>query len=541
MDPKTSAIIVIALATIAFFVFVFFSYKTWTITHLIMTVLVYFSSIAFVIYAGVTLKTQSEWRHIYNERKKELARAQMELILLEIGFAKNEKGEWISIGEAESEAVKNRKSKRQLETEIEVTLKDRGRAWRNCAPSAINAAGLTLTTYVPDATVDPTAEGFVAPKNNLPVGSVVYCFREEDFTDPDDAANVMRIPTAYMGEFNVTVATDTTVTLVSAGPTTTAFAREWTVPGTWAIYSTMPADDHDLFRGMDLAKLKLFIRQPAGLAVEKYNADLDEYIRSGTTAKADDPPEQVWLKIKFEKPHKIDVDSTEKVVFTDKYFDATGGTIPLLLRRNAATDIAVGDELIVEKTEAQKLIDQGIAKETEKIFMRRLRDYAFLFRQIQLRRLRIYDGDDTIKQDLIPIVASAQKIDEERVYREAEKAKLAADHARFAAEVTAINKHFQAVNARHSANLAELRRLYNENNQYAAELARLQGQMAGQIEQRIRGSAPAPMTPPAAPSTPPASTPPAGPPAAPATPPAATPATPPAAPAAPAAPRPTAA
>ncbi|MGH7138825.1 MAG: hypothetical protein ACREHD_24015, partial [Pirellulales bacterium] len=101
------------------------------------------------------------------------------------------------------------------------------------------------------------------------------------------------VPANFMGEYKVTGLADKSVSLA---PTTLPpnkklfdqqIARIRDTKSLWAIDETLPTDRHDVFRGYDQAQLSQMM---PGVPPEV----LQEYLRDGSDAQPNDPPERVF-------------------------------------------------------------------------------------------------------------------------------------------------------------------------------------------------------------------------------------------------------
>ena len=66
--------IVLGLLVIFSFVVAYFSARTWSVTHVVLVVLVILTSVAFVILTSASLKTKSVWQSEYVDHQGQLDR-----------------------------------------------------------------------------------------------------------------------------------------------------------------------------------------------------------------------------------------------------------------------------------------------------------------------------------------------------------------------------------------------------------------------------------------------------------------------------------
>jgi hypothetical protein len=153
----------------------------------------------------------------------------------------------------------------ELDHEILLATRRRGRVWRNVAPASKDPASIKVNIPA------PTPAGL---SNN----TVVYLFEE----------GPAQLPTAegrpqgkqYLGEFRVTDTAGQQATLSPVQPLDQFEQQRLAASsGPWVIYETMPVDRHAVFAGLPEEELKK--RLPA--------SSVQEYIRHGKEATADDP------------------------------------------------------------------------------------------------------------------------------------------------------------------------------------------------------------------------------------------------------------
>lgn len=137
---------------------------------------------------------------------------------------------------------------------------DRGRVWTPVNPEkAFSNAG--------EGTVKVEAP---SPHRILPK-TVLFAF------DPD----------GYLGEFQVTAATDATVSLAPNMRMSERQLKRLTAStANWTLYEVMPIDRHEAFAGLDKEKL-------AALMPGESEESINQYAKDGQPAGPDDPPQNV--------------------------------------------------------------------------------------------------------------------------------------------------------------------------------------------------------------------------------------------------------
>lgn len=225
---------------------------------------------------------------------------------------------------------------RELEVKLHDLLTGRGKVWRGCTIQKFDPATLQLAAEVP----------FPEP-HQIPDKSMLYLFEEADGGH-------------YMGEFKVTGVAEKAVSLAPTMPPPTANLLKTfndRVKGTrsmWSSYEKLPTDRHDVFRGFDQNQLSQLM---PGVPPEV----LQEYLRDGTDAQPNDPPERV-------------VDKKYERLLRDygEYFHSLNDEIASLRDQNAAAET---DKQIAEKLQAdaekevqsrQTLIDKTLKPELDR-------------------------------------------------------------------------------------------------------------------------------------------------------------------------------
>ena len=189
----------VLLGVVALF-FIFLTYmntKTWRWVHVTFMFLVFAASVTFSIYAAMTLKTRSFWVGTHDKTEKQVEDLQKQL-------------ETVTRGNPQDPAAPSLVSVR---AELAETVIDRGRVWRGCLPN-FGQGNITVATAPPP---DPSLPAPAAvAKNNIQPRTILHAFREGQIAGAD--ALPITVPIAYVGEFEVTAATDTSVTLVPTMP-----------------------------------------------------------------------------------------------------------------------------------------------------------------------------------------------------------------------------------------------------------------------------------------------------------------------------------
>src|SRR5947207_2310791 len=116
-------------AVVALFV-IYLTYmntKTWRWVHVTFTFLVFAASVAFCVYAAMTLKTRAAWIKLHDNLEKQVAKTQAEVEQVTRGDPKDVEGKTASLF--------------SVREELGRTILDRGRVWRGCMPSINRQTG----------------------------------------------------------------------------------------------------------------------------------------------------------------------------------------------------------------------------------------------------------------------------------------------------------------------------------------------------------------------------------------------------------------
>jgi hypothetical protein len=255
---------------LASFVVAFFSARTWHWGHVIVVVGIVLATFGFMLLAAETLRINRVYRTAINQKTQQLEAITAANNALEKGT--NNTGIISSLrSEPEPNVVnipenaESIPSLDELDHEILLATRRRGRVWRNVAPAGVDQSGVKVNLPA------PTPAGL---NNN----TIVYLFEEGPAQLP--AADGKPQGKQYLGEFRVTAVAGQQATLAPVQPLDQFEQQRLTTSrGPWVIYETMPQDRHEIFAGMTEEVLKQ--KLPA--------SSVQEYIRHGKEATADDP------------------------------------------------------------------------------------------------------------------------------------------------------------------------------------------------------------------------------------------------------------
>jgi hypothetical protein len=479
MDNPLVLQIVGGLVAIFFIFLLVMCWKSWRFTHIFFSFLVFAGAAAFLWIASMSLKTHNAWRTLYEGYTKEIKKAE----------AENQQYIHGDLNEVEQTDA----SFGSLQAELDRSLVERGRVWRECTPSRPtnqDPASFTIQVRTVPASLP---QGTTPVPNGIINKTVLYAFAE---AENDDG---WRVPAAYLGEFSVTNATPTDVVLQAMLPLLPDQVQRITQGGTtWALYEIMPLDGHEILAemdetekrmvGLDKTELTRYIPNP-GLPQDKYDAIIESFHRFNREATEDDPPENTWMMVKFVKAHSIQVDSDAEQSLLEpdgRYFDTSGRAVEGRVRHGeeGTVEFEVGDTGIFDLDTADTLIADGVAEKVKLIYRRDLHDYGRFFADARLRHNELDDSIARAQRELDTYVALKAKVDADILVYNDEKVKLERDLEGFRRELADATAYAQALDVQWQKTLKELSDLYRANNQLVDELTRLQSQMAQEIQRR---------------------------------------------------------
>ena len=244
----------------------------------------------------------------------------------------------------------------------------------------------------------------------------------------------------------------------------------------------MPVDGHQWFDGADeqrqaqLPKMLGGVPQPV----------LQAYLRDGRPATDTDPPEHVWLEVKFLKDYEMAVDAPAGTSLDTEAFNSEGQAVnPRLQRKGEGEDagkVKFGPEppriqtAILDKLTAQELIDGGIAAlaaDSKPIYRRPLNDYERKLHGIHDRVVELTSRVRQLDMDNKALLVSNEKANEQAKLVEELKGMLSEDLQKTKYERDELKKYHDALAERVNKVQAELSQLYRANKAIAREMAEL--------------------------------------------------------------------
>lgn len=334
-------LIVLALAS---FVIAFFSARTWHWGYVIVVELIFLATMGFFLLASEMVRINAVYRTKINTDQKELDKVDAQNGALQNGSTDGSIIAQLSGQEPPVKTTKDSEGNEKIESiadldhELLIATRLRGRIWRNVKPAGVpNAQTGAINVAIPA----PTPAG-------IKKESVVFMF-DDGPPQPPAANGVPRGP-QYLGEF----------TVVSAGPQQAAlqpvlaldeFERRRLAGsrGPWIIYETMPLDRHEIFAGKTDQQLQQLLPKKT----------VNEYIRDRKPATADDDPLRVVGFDENRKPLPAGDSKITKKENRRRLRDYAAEFDEMARRRIAVlTDIDAIKKDIVRLTQAKEAADK---------------------------------------------------------------------------------------------------------------------------------------------------------------------------------------
>ena len=512
MDSSIILYIVLGLISIFFIVASIFSGKTWQVLHVLIVAAVFVAAMFAMFLCAATFKTNDTFRTEYEAFKKELDQVETEIGKLREGYAQMDSGE----------VVRAEDSVRSLKAELSRVLYDRGRVWPNCFVDGFgqNSVTLNLSRWGDQACFQqtqfdaqaglPEADGEAVP--NDPHGiegrMIVYAFLETPVSgiaeqqraallvsSKSDLAGheeMCKVPTVYLGKFAVSEVSPTTVTLVPTKPLREQqIAAMQDEQSSWRLLETMPVDSFDIFADLDETQLQSLFAPEV----------IDQYLKDRKPGdRGQDPGERLWMKVRFDRDHEIAVDAPgEPPKSPQQDYNNVGQADPKWLRHGGEGEdrgkakFTKGEEAIFDPETADDLINRGICEELDRVYVRELRDYDYLFESMHARAASLADTAETIRRDTEILIAEPDgaiaQVNKNIAYREQEINKLKADLAKFTYERDELVKYREAVEREQREVTNFLTSLYHTNLALVVELTAVSQRLEQSIDQRTREAA----------------------------------------------------
>jgi hypothetical protein len=474
------------ILVVLFLVAVIMGHKSWKAHTIIMVFVVFLSAFSFMCLSGMVLKTHKSWREIlhgpYGKPEEGLIQKTLELEKAnhELEFGKEKaNGEVIEDGIV------------QLKRELRAMTYDRGRVFTECKPAPMagnsTAVQVTIDSPTPTGITPNTILYLFDTKPLLEQGSYLGEYRVTNVVDPgavaaggDDAAAEAEPGAAAGGQ-------PASITLQPAWPLSpfemTRLVNSANRGGPWNLHDKMPADSHTVFHDMDGATAKELGVPDAELAnLDKTERLLKllpsnvvpEYVKDQEPPEAGDPERRIHVFVEFQDDHTITGPGGETYAYEKK--QKVWLPKESLKDQSGSTVIPGADELA-----AAGIVE---IEDDEQRYVRSLRDYGHLFRELYLQRDRrsdkiiVIDVDvgsmGTVLTDKLKVVADF----------EAENRVVKADRDRFVYEMQTLSKLVEGLRQEAIATYRQMTAVRQMNVQLAERLYQLQMRAIQDINRR---------------------------------------------------------
>lgn len=265
-------LIVIGVISLVAIVVAFFAARTWHWSQVLVVVGIVLSTVGFFLLSAEVLRINKVLRTTVNQKEKQLNEVLADNDALQHGtedgslIARISNTPWPDEKESPiKEGVETLPSVSELEHELVLQTRDRGRVWRKIVPGGMQ----------------PNGDVKIGVESPVPSGisqdTVVFLFEQGEPQLP--AADGSPRGPQYIGEFRVTQAEAQGATLQPVLPLDDFERRRIAGSrGPWTMYEVMPIDKYKIFEKLSEDELKKEIPPQS----------VSEYLRHGKEANADD-------------------------------------------------------------------------------------------------------------------------------------------------------------------------------------------------------------------------------------------------------------
>lgn len=480
---KIVLLILVFVYVCVFFWFIWKSAPTCRWYHLVLGSFALLFTIALLPMTAVVLKSRSAWAKQVADleaRAEQLERERSDLTNGVAGDPTRDPG-----------VLELQTNLRRLNAEVgrvfrDLEVRDRG------PNGVILGRAVAQPPAVDGIPVDPAAAPPAAPASTDPlaaVDSVVYAFAEQVLQEGGSA-----VPVFYLGEFRVTQSAADAITITPTVPLEPFQLQSANQANRWAIYEMMPTDNHEAFIAAgsisddDLLFGRVDEETLRSLFGNSVPAEtLNAYLRDGSRATPNDPPQTRWNKIEFLKDYELTVDGQDQRSASDGgFYDAMGQAVDSRLQRpeNDVVTFKAGEQLVILESAAQSLINDGTARLIDAYFVRPLVSYRHTLRDLR-QQIDYLDREAiSLQRQQIVLQAALDLTNEMTTKGQQRKLELEKDEAQVGKELAAIRSFSDNLNGQLVAAKQEMSRLYRENLAHERELERAQAEVRELVEAR---------------------------------------------------------
>jgi len=240
---------------------------------------------------------------------------------------------------------------------------------------------------------------------------------------------------------------------------------------------------------------------------------LRDYRRDGYRAEENEPEEDVWVKVRFNKALKLGGDEVDGAKPEDgvdpawkgldlSFFDSQGRALVGRLRRGEAVDFDENEVAVLHKGNLaddlqhldryQQYLDDGTIERLFDIYVRPLNDYEFRFHDYFQKDVYLMQRIGRSQRELILLAEANKKIQAEIAYRTEEKRKLGEDLAKHQRDANVMQDYVAKLETQKQALRLELAKVFQANQQLANKLVEINRRLTEEIDRRTNavGSSP---------------------------------------------------
>jgi hypothetical protein len=512
-------VILFAIVCILFLVALVLSTKTWRWLNIVAMLFLFPIAITFTIMFGHVVKHRFAERTDYEKVRVSLEKIKAENRVVQFGAPDQTRWTPDSIV--------------GLNHRLEMAVTGRGRVWRDCVPlGGFNNGVIKVSTFAPGPALPDGSQPEVTA-NSLREKTILFVFAQGS---PNERG--WQLPETYLGEFMVTSATDTEVTLQKSLVLDDALVDAH-VSSPWSLYELMPADSHGAFVRAEAAvaedevtflKDYDYAQRRADLETKYLPADaigldpdspeyidlIDRYaftdMSLGEIAKikADFKPtdNETWIRMdivgEFTGPEaetykKVDSDnSIPDITGMRGDFDQQGLAQSPSLQRNNKVELKKGDTVVVDIFDGikgyvdssgnnrQSMLERGVGKETERIFRRTLNDYGAIYHQSTVYLKLLAQEIKFQEAHNATISASETLMETEKTHREGVRDDLESDQDNLKRDMAVVDAAFDAVKTLLEKNQAKIAEMDARIEELTTQLATLELKWAAEADERTR-------------------------------------------------------
>ncbi len=467
--------ILCGILILAGFVALFMSRETWRVYQIVLVLFLLLANAVFFYLGARTLYLHRAWRS--EAAKYEQAYSAQEDQQRQLTGELDGRGEVI-VDRHEKIKQSAPWTIQDWKAELAEAMYGRGRVLYNVRATKVDPATGAISAVVEQP--DPVT---------LPKGSSVYVFQSqpprERRLDYEGAQVTIATPSIvrYLGDYLVSNLNDRAIELLPVDA-----ERKINVTGPLVIFELSPVDTHEAFAHLNEKEIRSLF--PPAVPREI----VEQYVHDGKPATAQDPPDQVWRRVRFKKEYAAKDDQARPAPATPPPA-AAGGAVDEPADETAAAvaptrlTFQPGDEAILDPKTAQQLVESGTADYVQNdpdagVYVRPLHDYPLAFREMRTQLLATNLKLGELARQIQAVQTSIELGKQTEQRRKEEAGRLTQDLEKFTFEsATAKKFHDDLAEAVKSA-YGQIGALKQSIGDRAQQLARLQLQAAEAIDRR---------------------------------------------------------